>query len=72
MITKTARAISGHVAALIQPKAGSTMPRMELLQDSAIEDGAYMPPQALCVYSEDSIRALRDACNEALGEEVKP
>jgi len=77
MTRKTARAIGDYVVALVSTKTtdGQFMTRqpcVTILQDSFIDDNAYNPPQSVMVSTEDSVRALRDACNEALGEEVKP
>lgn len=74
---KTAKAIGNYVVALITTKQtdGQSMvrqPCISILQDSFVDDNAYSPPQSVMVSTEDCVRALRDACNEALGEEVKP
>lgn len=69
----TSKAITRYVAAIIHPgKSGGSqitkMPSLMLVEAGCIDDGAYSPPQSINLFHADAIRALRDACNEALGE----
>lgn len=47
-------------------------PTMEILCTSATDENVFSPAQSITVTSADSVRALRDFCNELLGEGVKP
>ena len=43
-------------------------PCMTLLDAGGVDDGAYVPPTVINLGTTEAIRALRDACNLALGE----
>ena len=43
-------------------------PSMTLLDAGGVDDGAYVPPAVINLGTAEAIRALRDACNLALGE----
>ena len=72
----TSKAITRYVAAIIHPVKSdgsqiTKMPSLMLVEAGCIDDGAYSPPQSINLFHADAIRALRalrDACNEALGE----
>lgn len=40
--------------------------RLDIMQPSSIEDEVYTPPTSVTLYTENSIKALRDALTEAL------
>lgn len=44
--------------------------RIKIMSADGCDDGAYFPAQCVDVYGEDSIKQLRDFCNEIL--EPKP
>ena len=73
----TAKVISNQKVVSIQAavvSSGMTTkhPVITLFEAGGIDDGAYYPPQSMWIHGDAQVRALRDACNEALGEEMKP
>jgi hypothetical protein len=40
--------------------------RLDIMQPSSTEDDLYVPPTSITLYTENSIKALRDALTEAL------
>ena len=68
----TAKVIGPSKVAMIQQMATehrltTKQPVVTLFDEGGVDDGAYYPPQSIRCWGEPQVRALRDACNEALG-----
>lgn len=69
--TKTIALSHDCVALATLAPDGKTIRHVHLLCTGGADEGAYFPPQEVCLYGLAAVTKLRDFCEELIKEETK-